>query len=72
MYFLDYIPAKHPAIILPVVSYWCENWYLTLRAEQRPRVFDSKMLRKILGLSGTKKQETGINRKKRSFMIRSS
>jgi len=51
MCFQAYLPAKHPAIILPVVSYWCENWYLTLKAEHRPRVFDSRMLGRILGLT---------------------
>jgi len=38
MYFQAYLPAKHPAIILPVVSYWCENWHLTLRTEHRLKV----------------------------------
>jgi len=50
MNFQAYLPAKQPAIILPVVSYRCENWYLKLRAEYRLKVFDSRMLRKIMGL----------------------
>jgi hypothetical protein len=50
MCFQAYLPAKDPAIILLVASYWCENWSLTPRSEHRSRVFDSRMLRKILGL----------------------
>jgi hypothetical protein len=42
MYFQAYLAAKHPAIILPVVSYWWK--------EHRLKVFDSRMLKKILGL----------------------
>ena len=29
----------YKTIILPVVLYGCETWYLTLREEFRPRVF---------------------------------
>ena len=36
-------------IILPVVLYGCETWYLTLREEQRLRMFKNKVLRKIFG-----------------------
>jgi hypothetical protein len=36
-------------IILPVVLYWCETWYLTLREEQRLQVFENKVLRRIFG-----------------------
>jgi hypothetical protein len=35
------------AIILPLVLYGCENWSLTLREEQRLRLFENSMLRKI-------------------------
>ncbi|KAJ4426321.1 hypothetical protein ANN_27135 [Periplaneta americana] len=34
---------------LPVVLYGCETWTLTLREEQRLRVFENKVLRKIFG-----------------------
>ncbi|KAJ4437318.1 hypothetical protein ANN_17456 [Periplaneta americana] len=34
-------------IILPVVLYGCVTWTLTLREEQRLRVFENKVLRKI-------------------------
>jgi hypothetical protein len=35
--------------ILPVVSYGCETWSLTLRREQRPRVLQNRVLRRIFG-----------------------
>jgi hypothetical protein len=34
-------------IILPVVLYGCETWSLTLREENRPRVFENRVLRRI-------------------------
>jgi hypothetical protein len=37
-------------IILPVVFYGCKTWSLTLREEQRLRVFESRALRRIFGL----------------------
>ncbi|KAJ4448437.1 hypothetical protein ANN_10453 [Periplaneta americana] len=36
-------------VILPVVLYGCETWTLSLREEQRLRVFENKVLRKIFG-----------------------
>ena len=36
-------------LILPVVVYGCETWSLTLREDQRLRVFKNKVLRKIFG-----------------------
>jgi len=36
-------------IILPVVLYGCETWYLTLREERRLRVFENRVLRRIFG-----------------------
>jgi hypothetical protein len=36
-------------IILPVVLYGFETWSLTFREECRLRVFDNRMLRRILG-----------------------
>jgi len=36
-------------IILPVVSYGCETWSLTLREEKKLRVFENKVLRRIFG-----------------------
>jgi hypothetical protein len=36
-------------IILPVVLYGCETWSLTLREEHRLRVFENRVLRRIVG-----------------------
>jgi hypothetical protein len=36
-------------IILPVVLYGCETWSLTIREEQRLRVFENRVLRRIFG-----------------------
>jgi hypothetical protein len=42
------------SIILPVVLYWCATCSLTLREEQRLRVFENMVLKKICG---TKREE---------------
>ncbi|KAJ4446958.1 hypothetical protein ANN_13660 [Periplaneta americana] len=39
----------YKTVILPVVLYGCETWTLILREEQRLRVFENKVLRKIFG-----------------------
>ncbi|KAJ4439489.1 hypothetical protein ANN_07613 [Periplaneta americana] len=39
----------YKTVILPVVLYGCETWTLTLREEQRLRVFENNVLRKIFG-----------------------
>ena len=39
-------------IILPVVLYGCETWYLTLREECNVRVFENRILRRIFGPKG--------------------
>ncbi|KAJ4433494.1 hypothetical protein ANN_15798 [Periplaneta americana] len=39
----------YKTVILPVVLYGCETWTLTLREEQRLRVFENKVIRKIFG-----------------------
>jgi hypothetical protein len=36
-------------ITLPVVLYGCETWSFTLREEQRLRVFENRVLRRIFG-----------------------
>jgi hypothetical protein len=41
-------------IILPVVLYRCETWSLRLREERRLRVFENRVLRRYLGLRGTR------------------
>jgi hypothetical protein len=37
------------AIILPVVLYGYETWFLALREEHRLRVFENRVLRRIIG-----------------------
>ncbi|KAJ4439470.1 hypothetical protein ANN_07594 [Periplaneta americana] len=37
----------YKTVILPVVLYGCETWTLTLREEQRLRVFENKVLRRV-------------------------
>jgi hypothetical protein len=39
----------YKTIILPVVLYGCGTWSLTLREEQRLRVFENRVLRRIFG-----------------------
>jgi hypothetical protein len=39
-------------IILSVVFNWCETWSLTLREERRLRVFENRVLRRIICLKG--------------------
>ena len=36
-------------IILPVVLYGCETWSLALKEENRLRVFENRVLRRIFG-----------------------
>jgi hypothetical protein len=36
-------------IIIPVALYGCETWFLTLREEQRLRVLENRVLRRIFG-----------------------
>jgi hypothetical protein len=50
----------YKTVILPVVLYGCETWSLTLREEQRLRVFENRLLRKIFG---HKREEDGSWRK---------
>jgi hypothetical protein len=39
----------YKTIIFPVILYGCETWSLTLREEQGLRMFENRVLRKILG-----------------------
>jgi hypothetical protein len=43
------IVRVYRTIILAVVLYGCENWSLTLREEQRLRVFENRVVRRIFG-----------------------
>jgi hypothetical protein len=36
-------------IIVPIVLYGCETWWLTLRKERRLRVFENRVLRRVFG-----------------------
>jgi hypothetical protein len=42
----------YSSIILPVVLYGCETWSLTLREEHRLRVFEKRLLRRVVGPQG--------------------
>jgi hypothetical protein len=55
-------------IILPVVLYGCETWSLTLREEQRPRVFKNRVLRRIFGPKRDKQQGSGEDYITRNLM----
>ena len=44
-----YFCNTYRTIILPVVLYGCETWSLTLREERRLRVFENRVLRKVIG-----------------------
>jgi hypothetical protein len=39
----------YKTVILPVTLYGCETWSLTLREKYRLRVFENRVLRRILG-----------------------
>jgi hypothetical protein len=38
----------YKTVILLVVLYGCETWYVTLREERLPRTFENRLLRKVL------------------------
>jgi hypothetical protein len=46
----------YKTVILPVVLYGFETWSLTWREEQRLRVFENRVLRRIFG---PKREEEG-------------
>ena len=39
----------HRTMILPFVLYGCETWSVTLSEEHRLRVFENKVMRRIVG-----------------------
>jgi hypothetical protein len=41
------LPKSYKTIVLAVVLYGYETWFLTLRKEHRLRMFENRMLRKI-------------------------
>jgi hypothetical protein len=50
----------YKTIILPVVWYGCETWFLTLREEHRLSVFENRVLRRIFG---PKRDEVRVQRR---------
>jgi hypothetical protein len=44
----------YKTIILPIVLYGSETWSLMLREEHRLRVFENRVLRRIVGPKGDK------------------
>jgi hypothetical protein len=40
----------HRTIILPVNLCGCGTWWLALREERRPKIFENRVLRRIFGL----------------------
>jgi len=54
------LPSKHIKIkiyknaVLMDVLYECKTWSLTLREERRLRVFETRAMRRYLGLRGTR------------------
>jgi hypothetical protein len=53
--------VKIRIIILTAVMYGCETWSLTLKTENRPRVFENRVLRRTFGPKSVK--VTGSSRK---------
>jgi hypothetical protein len=39
----------HITVILPVVLYGCESWYVILREEHKLRVSENRVLRRLFG-----------------------
>jgi hypothetical protein len=58
----------YKTIILLVVLYGCETCYLTLREEQRLRVFENRVLRGIIWTGQMKWREVGENCIMKSFI----
>ncbi|KAJ4433336.1 hypothetical protein ANN_15595 [Periplaneta americana] len=49
----------YKTVTIPVLLYGCDSWTLTLREEQRLRMCENKVLRKIFGAKRMKLQENG-------------
>jgi hypothetical protein len=61
--YLNHKVQIYRSIILSVVLYGCETWYLSLREEHRSRVCENRVLRNTSG------QKTGENCTMRSSII---
>ena len=49
--------------------YVCENWSLTLKEEQRLRVYENRVLKQQLAIRQWQKEEDEENHMMRNFMI---
>ena len=58
----------HKTIILSVVLYGCEVWYLTIKEECRLRAFEKRILRRIFG-SKREMDESGDSFAMRNFKV---
>jgi hypothetical protein len=56
----------YKTMILPVVLYGCEAWFVTIREEHRLKVSENRVLRRIFG---PKSDEVMGGWRMRSFMI---
>ena len=63
------IHLLYRTIILPIVLYGCETWSLTLREESRLRVFENRVLRRVLGPKRDEVTANGENYIMRSLVI---
>jgi hypothetical protein len=52
---------QYKTIILPVILYGCETWFLMLWEEHRLKVFENRMLRRIIGPKINEVTESGEN-----------
>jgi hypothetical protein len=59
----------YKTIFLPVILYGCETWSLILREEHRLRVFESRVLRRILEMKMVEVMAGEENSITRSFVI---
>jgi hypothetical protein len=59
----------HGTKILPVVSYGCVSWLLTLRGHHWLRVFENRVLSRIFGPKRDDVIESGENYVMRSLVI---
>jgi len=57
------------SLILTVVLYGCETWSLPLKQERRLRLYENRMVRRILGLEGRGNRGVEKNYITRIFMI---
>jgi hypothetical protein len=55
-------------VVLPVVLYGCETWSVTLRKEQRLRVFENRVLRRIFGPRRDEAKDSGEDYITRNLM----